>query len=103
MKNKGKKWTVEEERVITDQVRRNANNIKKGLENASRLLERPYPACNYHYYAVMLKRPSMDTCFVTIGKTSKNINRKVVTDRTSDNTDKVKVKWWNKLLKFLKE
>ena len=31
MKNKGKKWTVEEERVITDQVTRNANNIKRGF------------------------------------------------------------------------
>lgn len=94
------KWTVEEERVLTDQVTRNANNLTEAFRKTSRLTSRTKAACVYHWYRVMSKKDTT-TCFVTIGKKTINKNRKIVTANTSDNTERVTVSWWKKLLTLL--
>ena len=99
---RGKQWTAEDERVIADQIKRNANNICRGLKNSARILGRSFPACKHHWYTVMLKRENAAVCLATIGYRTKNVNRKVVSEYTSDNTETVKVSWWRKFLTLLK-
>ena len=96
-----KKWTADEERVITDQITRNANNVSKGLKKAAVLLGRTYSACKGHWYLVMLKRGDTAPCFATIGFKTKNVNRKIVSSKTTDNTEKTTITWWKKIVKLL--
>lgn len=96
-----KKWTAGEERVITDQITRNANNVSEGLKKAAVLLDRTYLSCKGHWYLVMLKREDTAPCFATIGFKTKNINRKVVSSKTTDNTEKTTITWWRKIVKLL--
>lgn len=99
---RGRRWTVEEDRVLVDQIKRNANNIRRGLRNSARLLERTFSACENRWYSVILKSEDTAVCLATIGYKTKNINRKVVSEHTSDNTETVKVSWWRKFLTLLK-
>lgn len=98
---KNQKWTVEEEQVLTDQIKRNANNLTKAFRKASSLINRSPGACAYHWYGVMLKNPNTAVCLVTVGYKTKSINRKLVADNTSDNTEKTTASWWKKFLAFL--
>lgn len=100
---KNRKWTTEEERVLVDQVQRNANNLKEAFRKTARFIDRTEGACQYHWYAVMLKREETSLCFVTIGHKTKNINRKNVASNTSDNTEKTSASWWKRFLSFLKK
>lgn len=45
-----KKWSNDEERVLMDQVSRQAT-LKEAFEVTSVLLNKTVNACNYHYYA----------------------------------------------------
>lgn len=98
-----KRWAVEEEKVLTDQITRNAHNLAKAFKEASRILEtRTVLSCKQHWYYTLSKKGTA-VCFTTIGYRTRNINRKVVSKHTSDNTEKTTVSWWRKLLKLLKE
>lgn len=102
MTQKRKKWIIEEDRVLLDQVTRHANNLKDGFRETARLLNRTEDACRQRWYTAVMHNYDPSMCFITIGRGTKNVNRKVVNKRTSDNTEKKPVKWWKALLKFLK-
>lgn len=98
---KVKRWTAEEERVLTDQMTRNANNFAEAFRKTSELIDRTPSACTYHWYGVMSKRGDVGVIMSTIGYKTVNVNRKIVSASTSDNTEKVTVSWWKKFLSFL--
>lgn len=83
MKNR-RKWTVEEEKVLTDQIKRNENNLQKAFRKTGVLIDRTAGACCIHWYGVMQKRNSIS----------------VVTVR--NNTEKPAESWWKRFLFFLK-
>ena len=99
---KRKKWTVEEDRVLTDQVKRHANNISEGLRKASNYLGRSYGACVFRWYNVISKSPDAEVCFVTIGHETRSVNRKVITS-PSALTTKNTSKWLNRVLSFFRK
>lgn len=90
-----KKWTKEEERVILDQVTRNAGNIRKGLAKAAELTGRTLGAVIYHWYSVMQKQ-NTTVCFATVGHKTKLLNRKIGSPTPT------KLSWWRKILSLLK-
>lgn len=98
---KKRKWTIEEERVLIDQITRRATNLKEAFERTSRLIDRTEAACKEHWYMVVSKRENSSVCFVTIGHKTKNINRKVVHAKTTDNTEVTTISWWKKVIKLL--
>lgn len=100
---KRRKWTTEEERVLIDQITRNANNLREAFRRTARLTDRSEKACELHWYLVVSKRDNTSVCFTTIGYKTKNVNRKNVASNTSDNTEKTTVAWWRKFLTFLKK
>lgn len=99
--SKGRRWTAEEDRVLTDQVTRNAHNLAEAFRKAARLTDRSYDACKQRWYYVLCKETTV--CYATIGYKTRNVNRKVVSQKTSDNTEKTTVSWWKKFLSLLKK
>jgi hypothetical protein len=53
------------------------------------------------WYYHLSKKPDTK-CFITIGVKSKNMNRKIVTKYTSDNTVTTSESIWQKILKLFK-
>lgn len=102
MTQKRKRWTEEEDRVLLNQVTRNANNLFRGFRESARLLNRTEDACRQRWYTAVMHNYDSSMCFITVGRGTKNVNRKVVNKRTSDNTEKKPVKWWRALLNFLR-
>lgn len=102
MTQKRKKWIIEEDRVLLDQVTRHANNLHDGFRETARLLNRTEDACRQRWYNAVMHNYDSSMCFITVSRGTKNVNRKVVNKRTSDNTEKKTMKWWKALLKFLK-
>lgn len=97
-----KRWTAEEDRVLIDQVKRHANNLEDGFREAARLLNRTKNACRYRWYYSTVHNPETNICFATIGYRTKNVNRKIVSKKTSDNTERNSYHWWRSILKLLK-
>ena len=97
-----KRWTAEDDRVLLNQVTRHANNLFEAFRETSRLLDRTESACKQRWYSTLLHSPETSMCFVTIGKGTKNANRKVVRKNTSDNTKRKSMSWWRALLKILR-
>lgn len=99
---KGPRWTAEEEKVLTDQITRNANNLRRAFRETARILgDRGWIACKQHWYYIS-KKPKISPLFATIGYKTRNVNRKNVHAKTSDNTERTTVRWWRKILNFLK-
>lgn len=102
MERTNKHYTNEEDKVIIDCVKRNPQNLLEAFRKAERLLEnRSLVSIANRWYKKLVKR--YDTkCFITIGVKSKNMNRKIVTKRTSDNTITISESIWQKILKLFK-
>lgn len=99
---KSQRYTNEEDKVIIDCVKRNPQNLTEAFKKAERILEgRTFISVMNRWYYHLAKKPDTK-CFVTIGVKSKNMNRKVVTKYTSDNTESIKTSLWNKILKLFK-
>lgn len=96
-----RRWTIEEERVLIDQITRRANNVREAFRRTSELIDRTEAACMYHWYMVVSKRKNTSVCFVTIGHKTRNINRKIVHAKTTDNTKVTTISWWRKVIKLL--
>lgn len=101
--SKRTKWTIEEERVLIDQITRNANNLTEAFRKTARFIDRTEAACVYHWYAVVSKRKDSSVCFATIGYKTRNVNRKNVASNTSNNTEKISISWWKRFLNLLKK
>ncbi|MBQ7431623.1 MAG: hypothetical protein IJV29_18525 [Butyrivibrio sp.] len=101
--SKRTKWTIEEERVLVDQITRSANNLREAFRRTARLTGRSKIACEIRWYKVVSKREDTEKLFAIIGYKTKNVNRKNVASNTSDNTEKTTVSWWRKFLSFLEK
>lgn len=88
---KRRKWTTEEERVLIDQITRNANNLREAFRKTARLIDRTEAACMYHWYGVMSKKSTASSCFMTIRSDNKDIKSNVF------------ITWWKNLIKALKK
>lgn len=98
-----KYWTKKEERILIREVSKHANNIQEGLRIASKKTKRTLSGCQYKWYNEISKKQKTTICFATVGRKTKNINRKIVHTNTSDNTEAVEAKdWWSKLKKLIK-
>ena len=94
-----RRWTPKEEKVLRSQVSKRPNNLQEAFRRTSRLTGRSLHAVAQHWYINM---KDANVCFMTVSGPVANPNRKIVSNRTSDNTVTVKkVKWWDKLLNFL--
>ena len=101
-KIKKPRFTKDEDATIIDCVKRNPQNLREAFRKAERLLDnRDFCSIKNRWYNVLSKKPETK-CFMTIGVKSKNMNRKVVTVNTSDNTENIKTSLWNKILKLFK-
>lgn len=94
-----KRWSKEEEQVLLNCVKENPNNLQKAFKLAAIELKRSISSCSNRWYQTLNKT---EVCFVTIGTKTKNKNKKIVTDNTSDNTETVKATIWEKIKKLLK-
>ena len=95
-------YTPEEDKVIIDCVKRNPQNLREAFAKASRILEtRSEMGVKIRWNRVLSKQDN-NSCFMTVGAKTKNINRKVVRVNSSDNTEKSKLSIWNKILKLFK-
>ena len=101
--SKRTKWTIEEERVLVDQITRSANNLREAFRRTAILTGRSKIACEIRWYKVVSKREDTEKLFAIIGYKTKNVNRKNVASNTSDNTEKTTVSWWRKFLSFLEK
>ena len=94
------KWEPAEERVLIDQVKRHPNNLQEAFNQAARILEnRTAKACQQRWYR---RKNDIEPCFLTIGHCNHNVNRKIITPTTSDNTKAHKASLWSKLISLLK-
>ena len=106
--NKRKKWSEEEDRVILDQVRRNASNLSYAFEKASELLEgRTKNACSMRWYIHLAKKPETNVCFATVSNDSQIVNKKRLTKKEIEESqesesDTIVSSWWNRLLNLFR-
>ena len=95
-------YTLEEDNVILDCIKRHPQNLREAFAKASRILENRSEMSIKIRWARYLSKKENNTCFITLGKKTKNINRKIVRFNSSDNTETIKISIWNKILKLFK-
>lgn len=98
-----RRWTEEEEQVLLGQIKKNANNLSEAFRKASAIINRSVASCQSRWYKTLCRNSNTEICLITIGRGTKNVNRKNVASNTSDNTEKTTISWWNKLLAFLRK
>lgn len=95
-------YTPEEDKVILDCVKRHPQNLREAFAKASRILEtRSEMGVKIRWNRVLSKQEN-NSCFMTLGTKTKNINRKIVRFNSSNNTETIKISIWNKILKLFK-
>lgn len=100
MKETKKRWTDEEEQVLISQVKIHSRNLAEAFRVTSTMIDRTEDSIRQHWY---LKCNKESYCFLTVGNRTININRKIVTPNTSDNTDRISATKWAKILAILNE
>ena len=93
-----KRWTNDEEQVIISKVRQYPNNLKRAFKEASEVLDRTEHAVALHWYN---KTRMSEAVFITAGSKTANVNSKNVFTGSYDNTQRVKVSIWRKILRLL--
>lgn len=93
-------WTNDEEQVVISKVRNNPGNLQKAFKEASIELGRTPEAIVYKWYKGGLREKS-GKVFITCGCKTVNANRKIVSDRTSDNTVNIKKSKWRRIISIL--
>lgn len=95
-----KKWTNDEEQVVISKVRNNPINLKKAFKEASIELDRTPDAISMKWYKGGLREKSAKV-FITCGSKTVNVNRKIVSDKTSDNTRELTKSKWRRIISIL--
>ncbi len=95
-------YTPEEDKVIINCVKRNPQNLREAFTKASRILETRSEISVKIRWNRVLSKQTNNSCFMTIGAKTKNINRKIVRINSLDNTEKIKLSIWNKILRLFK-
>lgn len=95
-----KKWTNDEEQVVISKVRNNPNNLLRAFREASIELGRTPESIVYRWYKGGLREKSAKV-FITCGSKTVNVNRKIVSDKTSDNTRELTKSKWRRIISIL--
>jgi hypothetical protein len=95
-------YSPEEDRVIIDCVKRNPQNLREAFSKASRILETRSENSVKIRWSRFLSKQESNNCFMTLGRNTRNVNRKIVRVNSSDNTETIKLSIWNKILKLFK-
>lgn len=93
-----RKYTIEEEQIIAEEVSNHQTNIKQGLTIAAERIGRSYSAVNNHWYAVQSKR---EVCFLVGSATNSAINRKVIRTSTWDSKRESSCGLFKRILRWL--
>lgn len=93
-------WTNDEEQVVISKVGSNPSNLKKAFKEASVELGRTPNAISMKWYRGGLSEKSAKV-FITCGSKTVNVNRKIVSDRTSDNTVNIRKSKWRRIISIL--
>lgn len=93
-------WTNDEEQVVISKVGSNPNNLQKAFKEASIELGRTSEAISMKWYKGGLREKSAKV-FITCGSKTVNVNRKVVSDKTTDNTVNIKKSKWRRIINIL--
>lgn len=101
-----KPYTPEENTIILNCVANSPDNIKKALIQAGEKIGRTYTSVQWQYY-MKLTKPNFNNKanakFITVGKKSYNINRKVTRDgerKTLQDPTPHSIPIWRRLLKL---
>lgn len=92
------RWTNDEEQVVIAKVRQHPNNLKQAFREASIELDRSPTSITQHWYRNIRHN---EIVFMTVGSKTINRNTKNVFHGSYDNTEKMKVSIWRRILKFL--
>ena len=93
-------WTSDEEQVVISKVGSNPSNLKKAFKEASVELGRTSEAISMKWYKGGLREKSAKV-FITCGSKTINVNRKIVSDKTSDNTRELTKSKWRRIISIL--
>lgn len=93
-----KRWTNDEEQVLISQVRQHPNNLVRTFKETSELLERSEHSVRLHWYN---NTRHNNIVFMTVGPKTKNINTKNTIHGKYDNTERVQLPIWRRILKLL--
>ena len=93
-----KRFTREEYIIITSKVANNPCNLSEAFRQAAIELDRTPKSIHNVWYRTLQKNTY---CFATIGRSSSNVNRKIITPVTSDNTKKSSLKFFHNLIKYI--
>lgn len=97
------RWTKIEEDILIEQVTKSTGNLAKAFRVTAELTGRTNHACELHWYSAILKRKDAEICFVTIGRKSQYVNKKIITSTDFGNTQKTKVSLWNRIINYFKK
>lgn len=93
-------WTNDEEQVVISKVGNNPGNLQKAFKEASIELSRTPEAISMKWYKGGLREKSAKV-FITCSSKTVNVNRKIVSDKTSDNTVNIRKSKWRRIINIL--
>ncbi len=101
------KWTKQQEQLLIDNIKSSPNNLMEAFRITSAQIDKSVNSIVFRWYGQKSKNyiGLKDRCvpvFMTISGKTNNVNRKIVTQDTSDNTIKSNNNIWKKLLSLFK-
>lgn len=93
-----KRYSIQEDKVILNEVKKSPENLVRAFHNASKIINRTPRAIKQRWYYIISKDDGIGAVtFMTLS------SKKVLTNRkNSCNQVPKKVTFWSKLIKFLK-
>lgn len=93
-----KRWTDKEEQVLISQVQQSPNNLSKAFKATGKLLRRSERSVTLHWYN---NTRHNNTVFMTVGPKTRSVNTKNTIHGKYDNTERVQLSIWRRILKLL--
>ncbi len=99
-------WTPKEEQILIKNVKYYPHNLTEAFRVTSTQTNRSIKACQHRWYGdtsnKVIGLRNNSPVFMTISGKTNIVNRKIVTENTSDNTIKSNNSIWKKLLSLFK-
>lgn len=92
------RWTNDEEQVVIAKVRQHPNNLKEAFREASIELDRSPGSITQHWYRNIRHN---EIVFMTVGPKTKNINTKNTIQGGYNNTGRMQLPIWRRILRLL--
>lgn len=93
-----RRWTNEEEQVLISQVRQSPNNLARAFRATSEIIGRNSHCVEQRWYS---KVRHSEPIFMTIGPKTNNVNTKNTIQGQYNNTERVGLSIWRRILKLL--